>query len=517
MARASIPVSGAALREGKLSASLEGARGYAFVVAVQALVFVPLAAFRYADDDEGAYVLASRLVLDGQLPYVDFLHTQMPLLPYVYGGWLAVVGEGWYEARALAAAIAIGLGVLLYSTALRRFGPRLALLGVGLYASSSLVFGWFSAVKTHGLATLLLFAAYVAVERDMQRRAAWLAGGVLLGLAIDTRLVFAAAVPAFAWAALRGRSSRRGAALGPLAAGTAIGLLPSLVFLAVDAQRFVFDNLGYHDHRSSAGLVGDFGQKAELALNLIGVGTTDGAIGARAFGPQFLLLVLAATVAAVWLRQVQGRVPLSALVALLLGVASFAPTPAYAQYFSVTVPFLVVTVLELAGRLRTLPRPHPELARALRLALVAALAAYAGLGLVDAYRYVRVAGSEDARLATVREVAAVVDRNAENGERVLATWPGYLVGTRAQPVRGFENDFAQVIGATLSPADARRYGMLTAPELERMIEEGRVRIVVVKLWHLLPPVPDWEGAVARSGRYRLAATVGAARVYVRTD
>ena len=35
--------------------------------------------------DEGWYLLASKMVLQGQLPYRDFAFTQMPLLPYIYG------------------------------------------------------------------------------------------------------------------------------------------------------------------------------------------------------------------------------------------------------------------------------------------------------------------------------------------------------------------------------------------------------------------------------------------------
>jgi hypothetical protein len=35
--------------------------------------------------DEGFYLTASRLVMQGQLPYRDFAFTQMPLSAYLYG------------------------------------------------------------------------------------------------------------------------------------------------------------------------------------------------------------------------------------------------------------------------------------------------------------------------------------------------------------------------------------------------------------------------------------------------
>jgi 4-amino-4-deoxy-L-arabinose transferase-like glycosyltransferase len=477
------------------------------VVAAQACVFVPFAALRFVDGDEGAYLLAGKLAMQGELIYRDFLHTQMPLIPYVYGAWSLVVGEGWLAARLLSVAFAIALGLLLYRHAADRFRRDLAAVAVVLYVASSLVFAWFTTVKTQVLSTLLLFAAYTVVERARSREARrWLAGGVLLGLAVDTRLIFAAAAPALAWAALRsGDGSRR--ALGSLAGGTALGLLPSLVFLAVDPRRFVFDNLGYHAERSSGGLVGDFRQKAEVAANLVGIGTPDGG------QVQFLLLVVAGVIAAVSLRMLNGRVPLALHIAAWLALGSFLPTPTYPQYFSTVVPFLIVGVLEAAAALRSRAGLRDLALRRVGAATVAvAVVAYAGLASVDAYRYV--VRHADQRIADVERVAAVVDEHTRPGEQVLASWPGYLYGSDAAPVPGMENDFAPHEAGALSLAEARRYRLATAADVERMIRERRVRVVVFKLWHVLPPVPDWEGALADGG-YRLLADVDSNRVYIR--
>jgi hypothetical protein len=47
---------------------------------------------RFIDGDEGFYLLASRLVLEHKAPYLDFLYTQAPLLPYAYGLWMKLFG-----------------------------------------------------------------------------------------------------------------------------------------------------------------------------------------------------------------------------------------------------------------------------------------------------------------------------------------------------------------------------------------------------------------------------------------
>jgi hypothetical protein len=478
------------------------------VMVGQAALFVPFAALRFVDGDEGAYLLAGKLAMQGEVIYRDFLHTQMPLIPYVYGAWSLVVGEGWLAARLLSVAFAIGLGLLLYRHAASRFGPSLAVAGVALYVSSSFVFAWFTTVKTQVLSTLLLFAAYVVVERAGSRdNRRWLAGGVLLGLAVDTRLIFAATVPAFAWAAFRsGRDKRR--AVASLAGGTALGLTPSLVFLVIDPRRFVFDNLGYHAERSSGGLVGDFRQKAEVAANLLGIGTPDGG------QTQFLLLVVAAAVAAVSLRIVSGRIPLALVLAAWLAAGSFLPTPTYTQYFSTTVPFLIVGALEAAAVLGS--RPALVADRVLRRVAAGAVAVvvvlYAGLATVELYRYL--VRHPDQRIGRVERVAAIVDEHTRPGEQVLASWPGYLYGSHAAPVPGMENDFAPHEAGALSPSEARDYRLATAADVERMIRQRRVRLVVFRLWHVLPPVPKWERALADGG-YRLLADIESTRVYVR--
>ena len=492
-----------------------GALAGAFLL--QSVVFLPVAMTRFADDDEGGYLLASRLVVDGRVPYADFLHTQMPLLPYVFGAWASVVGEGWQQARLLAAFVAIAIGMLLYVAIARTAGTRLALIGVVVYTFSSLAFGWFTTVKTHGLATLFLFAAYLVVSgRREAGLAAWLAGGVLAGLAVDTRLMVAAAIPAFLWSALRGSVISRTARFFPFVGGFLLGLLPTLVLFAIDHERFLFDNIGYHQHRSSAGLVGDFGQKVEVTLSLFGVGTTEGAIGARAYGPQYLLLFLCAVVATVGLRLVHGRTPLAGVVVVLMMIASLAPTPAYTQYFSVTIPFLILLVAQFAhDGLARLGTPQPALRHAAVIGGATALAVYCLLGLSDVVRYARVPGADDARLGRIEAVARTVDRVTTPNEKVLATWPGYLIGTHAGAIRGYENDFAHVIAADLTAADANRYHLRTSGELEELVRTGGVRVIVLKRWHLLPPVLDWERWIAASGRYRLRGSVGDARIYVR--
>ena len=118
---------------GAFSARLEEAPGwvvYVTVVAVQALILVPLAMTHVLDTDEGMYALAAKLVAHGRVPYEDFWFQYTPLYTYAYGLWSRVAGESWYSLRMLSALLAILIGVLLY----RHVSERLASRSFGLLA-----------------------------------------------------------------------------------------------------------------------------------------------------------------------------------------------------------------------------------------------------------------------------------------------------------------------------------------------------------------------------------------------
>lgn len=470
-----------------------------------ALVFVPAALTRYVDGDEGSYVLVAKLAFDGRIPYHDFLHTQMPLLPYVVGAWSTIFGESWYAARLLFAVLAVALGVLLYMHLARRHGRVLAAAGVAAYALSDLAVGSFTPVKTQGLSAFLLFAAFVAIDRAApMSHARWLAGFFLLGLAIDVRLLFVAAIPAFVWALLRVTSAgERGRALGAAAAGLALGLAPSIALFAVDPDRFVFGNLGAHATRTEAGLVGDLRQKVVLAESMLGVS-------------QYLLAVLAAALAVVALPMLGRGLPLSVLVAGPIVLVSFLPTPAYDSYFSVAVPFAVVAAVELAAAVRDRVQlvGDAPLARVLASLGGGVLAAYFVLGVIGLYGWLRGSGQPgDFRISQIERVSAIVDENTRPGDAVVSSWPGYLFGTHAVPLAGLESDFAPHDAARLSPEEAVRYHLLTADGVEAAIRSRETRLVVARPWHGQGPLPDYRGAAERAG-YRVAADVGGARIYV---
>ena len=109
--------------------------------------------------DEGFYAIAARSVMEGDLPYRDFGYTQLPLLPYINGPFLALTGYGLFEQRWLNAV----WGALALALTAGWIGRRASwTVAVGVVASFSLSPAWMHYVhlgKTYAFTSLVVAAA----------------------------------------------------------------------------------------------------------------------------------------------------------------------------------------------------------------------------------------------------------------------------------------------------------------------------------------------------------------------
>jgi hypothetical protein len=226
------------------------------VLIAQIVFFVAISRNRIIDGDEGFYLLASRLVMEHKLPYLDFFYQQMPVLPYVYGSWMKLFGMSWNTGRTLSAIFAAILGTGLFSAVWRDTKTFAAgAFALALFVTHGDVVGWYVTVKTYALSALLLFAAHQLVTAARWRHAMIL-GGIALGLATDVRLYFAALLPLFLIWLYRQRKGW--VELLHFGSGFLLALLPNLYFVALSPRAFYFGNLGFHAIRTGRpGLVSD--------------------------------------------------------------------------------------------------------------------------------------------------------------------------------------------------------------------------------------------------------------------
>lgn len=452
-------------------------------------VLAPMAVFRLVDADEGTFVLAARLVMEGALPHHDFFYPYTPLLPYVYGGWRMIAGESWYAARALSVVLTAGIGVLVYVHAARVSGRTVVgAIAVTLWCFHGFTLGWLPLVKTYTLSTFLLVGAVVLLDGRWRKGWAQLAAGGLIGLAIGTRFyvgVVAAVLLLYTMRAAEGTRDRVESALR-LALGVAVALAPNAAFALAGPDHFLFNVVGVHAIRSEWGLIGNLAQKAEVALTLV---APTGREGAASFQFTVLLALTGVLVVARWRRG--EPIPVAAPVAAVLAAASFAPTPVHAQYFCAVVPFLGVTAalgLHEMGRLRSV---QPALSSVRPLA-TAVVVLYVGAGGIEAYRYTvdgmqvpGVVSSADApnwRIVNIEAVTREMEAQARTVDgRVLSWWPGYFGSTRLRPVPRLENhnglDFAERLGDR-----AEHYRFMSETEMRSLLSAREVEVVVLGNW-----------------------------------
>ena len=484
------------------------------VSALQCLVFFSVACLRLVDGDEGYYLLASKLVLEGQSLYNDFVYSQMPLLPYVYGCWMKIFGVSWLSARLLSALFAVLLGSMLYLHIVHLFGKRImGLLAVFLYTFCGLTFGSFTIARTYSLSTLLLFGSYIMLcqRAESFRTYRYLLSGLLFGLAVDTRLFFMGATPAFIIGIFQfeKEAKRRFASLAWFLFGIGIALLPNLFFILANPENYLFNNIGYHSIRTAYGLIGAFKQKIYTAFQLFG--------GSSSF--QYLILFLLNI--DYFISNLKRQQSISFFIAMLLFITCFLPTPTYVQYFSITIPFMIINSIYSIDALHTQSAFKNErtLRKKLGRLLVIILIAYILISLVDFYRYISwgkdvpcVDNHENAinwKIHTVNQIASEIDKHANQNESVMSWWPGYFIESRASVFPKMETHFASDVSAKLDKSQLEKYRIISHEEIVDHLRKHTTRLVVLGN---LADKSLYRDVLLRSG-YVLITKIGEAEIY----
>ena len=200
--------------------------------------------------DEGWYLWASKLVYEGKLPYRDFAFPQGPLLPYVYGAFLRLSGEGLYQGRLLTVLLGC-VSILLGMRLARRLGgERTVLIFLLLQISTLLAIAFQNSyTATYALATCFLIASILCALSDLPETPRAVLTTVLWALATGTRISVAVVIVPLALYLVA--TSRRPWRIALVMGATAI-LALGLVFgpFLLQARDVLFYNIfGFHTDR----------------------------------------------------------------------------------------------------------------------------------------------------------------------------------------------------------------------------------------------------------------------------
>jgi hypothetical protein len=209
------------------------ARGAVAVVALLGFCLLPVRGLYRATGssmEEGFMLVFPKLVQQGRIPNVDFLHLYGPGSLDLLAVWYRVFGYTLEAQRTFG--LLQNLAIVFAIYALTRTWGRVTAVGAGVIASLLIMTPiGLSALAWHGALALAMWAIVFALRaRNTHRNFDWAVAGLLAGLALTFRpdivLALTAALVCAVWA-----HRRRGAK--PLAIAAIIGLLPMWVHLVV--------------------------------------------------------------------------------------------------------------------------------------------------------------------------------------------------------------------------------------------------------------------------------------------
>lgn len=315
--------------------------------------------------DENMFVSVASQLGNGDL-YRDLGYNHLPNLAYLLGAVYSLTGTEHFlltgriviVASWIATIFALWLIVGRMRLGIEVFFAAAALLvgNVVLLGPSGML------VSNNFLPILGIFLAFYFLLRGLDDRApgtgsAFLAG-VLVSLTIGLKANYIMLAPFFALATLLAPT---GASLGqrivrgllPLAAGGVIGGLPALVHIALDPEGFFAHTLRYFTELQPA-----YWRDAEAPKT---VSIADKILLAEEVwmsGAVLLSILASAALGLAAVMQAGLRTMFDWRLLMLFGllacsaVVSFVPTPSFPQYFVPPVPFLILLVIVLAGKVR---------------------------------------------------------------------------------------------------------------------------------------------------------------------
>ncbi len=218
-------------------------RGVVALGAVLAFALLPVRGLLRAPGssmEEGFMLVFPRLVQQGRVANVDFLHLYGPGSLDVLAGWYWIFGYTLEAERAFGLLQNVGIIVALYVLA-RPWGRTAAALCGVVAALLTMTPIGLAALAWHGAVALVLWAAVFAIRaRHTGSWRSWATAGVLAGFGMSFRPDIVLAASAMLLAA--GWATRR-TAWKPVVVGGVVGLVPMWIHLAVAGPAAVIQGI----------------------------------------------------------------------------------------------------------------------------------------------------------------------------------------------------------------------------------------------------------------------------------
>jgi hypothetical protein len=443
---------------------------YALAFAVLVTVLIGQIWCRPVDRDEGFWLYIPWRIVEGDVPYRDFVFPHMPLGALYYAGLTLVWGPSLYLARNFNVVLVLLSAGLITWAFLRRGMKGAAAAFPFLYLGSSLVLTWLVPVKAYGPLCLALAVATAALVWPRAESRAGLLRAFILGLAMGAaaaiRLQMLTLLPVGAlvlWFGGRRESYGRTKAVLSYVAGYLV-IIPLIVYYRVIAgDAFVFNV--WTIHTLFVGQKGFPGGRLDALLELI--------IAAD--------VVLLAAFALASLRTEKARAALGPFIfAAVLVLINFLPGSAQAQYFVVAAPSAAA-----AGAVG-----YAALYRNRRIIALLLIAIYVAFGAARPAAKIVFdrAHKELVGPTEVYDAAELLRENTYPDGFVYTGWPGYAALAERRVMPGWElGYFTDRIAERCDAETRRRYHLVTYEETAERLSAGEVEFALLGI--------DTEGGI----------------------
>lgn len=334
-----------------MSATFRSFVAFLFFSALAAPFALTIGLSRGLSHDEHQHVAAGALLArQGLLPYLDYPYFHTPYLTLAYGILFCASDHLLLTARLFsvtcATAVAGLLGTVIFHAWRARSFRSAALIScssVLLFLTTELFTRHTGRAGNQEPALLLAFAAFIVHCHGFKKNRPWLfvASGLLLGLAIGTRITFAPIVAPFGLVLLLHLpSARKTRATCYFSSGLTLGLIGLLAFFVVAPEQTFFGNFEF----AKTNVLYRFATGEPRTMTIL---KKLRFLCKEVIRPNWPLVAIFGATLFSATRHKLGRFPFEVrfLILLLpfLLVGSFAPSPLFEQYFYPFPPFLILS------------------------------------------------------------------------------------------------------------------------------------------------------------------------------
>ncbi len=305
-----------------------------FAIEAYLLIF-----YRQINLDEGWYLWASKLVYEGQVPYRDFAFPQSPLLPYIYGFFQRLWGEGLLQGR-LTTLLITFLNLALWVRLTKRLGNDwTAVVFLWLLISTLFVGAYhFAYIAPYALTAFFLTLSISVALSELPEMSRNVLAVLFWGLAVGTRLSVAVAIaPLGLYLIVTSHRRWRSAIVIGLTAALTLGAVFG-PFLLTGHDVIIYDLFGFHTDRML--WVWQWHAMRQSVVNLVNEFPVPLVLGGIGLVISAGMLLRARDRRSEFTRQFPGL--LLGLVVALLIVAQLVPRTTDSYYNTLQMPLLLV-------------------------------------------------------------------------------------------------------------------------------------------------------------------------------